>query len=105
MKFVSTRGQSPAVDFSTALTTGLAADGGLYMAASLPKFALSDFSACESLPEVAARLLAPFLDGDALALRRSLKNGCHDGEHMQATAARGGCYRSVTLPPKNVSPG
>ena len=31
MKFVSTSGQSPAVDLRTALTQGLAPDGGLYL--------------------------------------------------------------------------
>jgi threonine synthase len=35
MKFISTRGRSPAVDFRTALFEGLAPDGGLYVPASL----------------------------------------------------------------------
>ncbi|MBA3848679.1 MAG: threonine synthase [Opitutus sp.] len=36
MKFISTRGQSPAVSFSEAVAIGLAPDGGLYLPESLP---------------------------------------------------------------------
>lgn len=36
MKFISTRGESPAVSFSTAVAQGLAPDGGLYLPESLP---------------------------------------------------------------------
>ena len=35
MKFISTRGRAPAVDFRTALFEGLAPDGGLYVPARL----------------------------------------------------------------------
>ena len=36
MKFISTRGEAPAVSFSTAVAQGLAPDGGLYLPESLP---------------------------------------------------------------------
>ncbi|NBB79175.1 MAG: threonine synthase [Verrucomicrobia bacterium] len=36
MQFISTRGQVPAVSFSTAVAQGLAPDGGLYLPESLP---------------------------------------------------------------------
>lgn len=67
MKFVSTRGQSPAVGFSDAVAAGLAPDGGLYVPESLPQFPIEAFDGCSTLPEVAARLIAPFLEGDRLA--------------------------------------
>lgn len=67
MKYISTRGHSPALGLSAALAAGLAPDGGLYVPQSLPKFAPSDFDGCSDLPGVAARLLAPFFEGDALA--------------------------------------
>ena len=67
MKFVSTRGQSPAVDFSTAVAAGLAPDAGLYVPATLPQLTSDDFSSCSSLADVGTRLLAPFLAGDRLA--------------------------------------
>ncbi|MCC6415343.1 MAG: threonine synthase [Opitutaceae bacterium] len=36
MKYISTRGQSPALGFSDAVATGLAPDGGLYLPETLP---------------------------------------------------------------------
>lgn len=38
MKFLSTRGQCPAVNYSLALKAGLAPDGGLYVPESFPQF-------------------------------------------------------------------
>ncbi|PAW66391.1 MAG: threonine synthase [Opitutia bacterium Tous-C1TDCM] len=38
MKFLSTRGQTPALGFSDAVATGLAPDGGLYLPETLPDF-------------------------------------------------------------------
>ena len=67
MKYVSTRGNSPALGLSAALAAGLASDGGLYVPQSLPKFQPADFNRCDDLPAVAARLLAPFFADDALA--------------------------------------
>ena len=67
MKFVSTRGGVPAASLSEAIAAGLAPDGGLYVPESLPHFSPDDFSGCRDLPGTAARLIAPFFDGDALA--------------------------------------
>ena len=67
MKFLSTRGDSPATTLSAAIAAGLAPDGGLYVPAMLPRFAGDDFAGCDSLAKIASRLLAPFFDGDALA--------------------------------------
>jgi len=38
MRFLSTRGQTPALGFSDAVATGLAPDGGLYLPETLPDF-------------------------------------------------------------------
>ncbi len=67
MRFRSTRGGDERLGFSEALWRGLAADGGLYVPESWPQFAFSDFDGAETLPEVAERLLAPFVAGDPLA--------------------------------------
>ena len=67
MNFISTRGKAPAIGLSAAIAAGLAADGGLYVPASLPQLSVTDFDECETLPDVAAKLLAPFFVGDALA--------------------------------------
>ncbi|WP_395622738.1 threonine synthase [Sphingomonas daechungensis] len=66
MKFVSTRGQSPAATLSEALLSGAAPDGGLYMPDALPKAELDLLNPDEPLAEFAARLLRPFFAGDEL---------------------------------------
>ena len=50
MKFVSTRGQTPALGFSDAVATGLAPDGGLYLPESLPQFTAADLARFTPLP-------------------------------------------------------
>ncbi|MDR3388227.1 MAG: threonine synthase [Rudaea sp.] len=67
MKFVSTRGAAPAIGLSAAIAAGLAPDGGLYVPESLPRFAPREFDGRNDLPVIAAKLLAPFFAGDALA--------------------------------------
>jgi threonine synthase len=44
MKYISTRGQSPALRFSEILLGGLAPDGGLYLPESYPQFGDADLS-------------------------------------------------------------
>lgn len=67
MTYISTRGKAPAVSLSDAIAAGLAPDGGLYVPESLPQMSTQAFAGCESLPDVAATLLAPFFADDALA--------------------------------------
>jgi threonine synthase len=67
VKFISTRGASPAASLSDAIAAGLAPDGGLYVPESLPRLRPEDFPKGMPLADVAARLLAPFFEGDALA--------------------------------------
>lgn len=61
MRYVSTRGAAPEVDFEGALLTGLAPDGGLYVPASWP--ALPDLEPEATYAEVAAAVIAPFVEG------------------------------------------
>ena len=63
MRFVSTRGKSPAVSLSEAIRAGAAPDGGLYLPEEQPT---ADIDPALSLSEFAARFLAPFFEGDAL---------------------------------------
>ncbi len=72
MRFRSTRGTRAEVTFSVAMEKGLAPDGGLFVPARLPRFAMTDFRDLESgsdetLGAVATRLLTPFFAGDPLA--------------------------------------
>ena len=49
MKYISTRGQSPALNFSEILLGGLAPDGGLYLPAHYPQFNDADLSAMRGM--------------------------------------------------------
>ena len=48
MKFVSTRGQAPAVSASAAMLEGLAPDGGLYVPARWPSYDVERLSVAGS---------------------------------------------------------
>jgi threonine synthase len=66
MRFVSTRGEAPAVGLSDAIRAGAAPDGGLYMPETVPAPDWAALDPALSLAEFAAILLAPFLAGDRL---------------------------------------
>ena len=65
MKFISTRGKSPAVTAAEAIRRGLAPDGGLYVPDALPVFSASELEALYELPyaELSAAVLERFLPG------------------------------------------
>jgi len=65
--FGSSRGQTSPSTFSAAVLQGLAPDGGLYVPLLWPRLTFADFPAADDLAATGARLLAPFLSGDALA--------------------------------------
>lgn len=69
MHFLSTRGKAPAVGLSEALLAGLAPDGGLYVPEAMPRLEPGDFVPTDTLAGTGARLLAPFAEGDPLALQ------------------------------------
>jgi threonine synthase len=62
MKFISTRGQAPALGFSDAVATGLAPDGGLYLPERLPTFVADDLARFASLsyPELCYEFMSRF---------------------------------------------
>jgi len=65
MKYVSTRGQAPVLDFADVLLAGLAADGGLYVPESWP--ALADgWWATRPYVDVASDVLWPYVEGSSL---------------------------------------
>ena len=49
MNYISTRGKAPILDFTNAMLTGLASDGGLYVANKYPKFSANDIAAFADL--------------------------------------------------------
>ena len=65
MKYISTRGQAPALNFEEVMLTGLAPDGGLYVPETLPTFSqeqIADFGKL-SYSELAFEIMKPFVDG------------------------------------------
>jgi len=66
MQFVSTRGGSPSVSFTTALFAGLAPDGGLYVPASIEPWTPDELANLSrlTLTGIGFRALTPFTQGD-----------------------------------------
>lgn len=71
MKYVSTRGSAPALDFAGVTLAGLASDGGLYLPEEWPQFSAEEIGSMRGLayPELAARIMQPFV-GDCLTPER-----------------------------------
>lgn len=65
MRYVSTRGTAPALDFAGVTLAGLASDGGLYVPESWPQLTREEIAALAGLSyaETAARILAKFTAG------------------------------------------
>ena len=66
MRYVSTRGQAPALSFEEVVLTGLANDGGLYVPETLPHFSAEELAdmAGLSYAEIAFRVMKPFVNGE-----------------------------------------
>ncbi|MFC0268870.1 threonine synthase [Kushneria aurantia] len=66
MRYISTRGEAPALNFEQAMLTGLAPDGGLYVPETLPHFSREELAAMAGQPysEIAFRVMKPFVGGE-----------------------------------------
>lgn len=66
MKYISTRGQSPALNFCEILLGGLAPDGGLYLPETYPQFSDSDLTAMRGMNyrELAFTILSRLIEED-----------------------------------------
>lgn len=78
MRYVSTRGGAPILDFEGALLAGLAVDGGLYLPESWPDFSAAEWRALRGRPyaEIAAAVMAPFTEGSVS--RDALRTLCEE---------------------------
>jgi len=67
VKYISTRGAAPVLDFDDVLLAGLARDGGLYVPESWPHFSADKLRTLKSLsyPELAFEIIKPFV-GDTV---------------------------------------
>lgn len=90
MKYISTRGRAPALDFEAATLAGLASDGGLYLPEQWPHLSRDEISALQGLTyaETAVRVMRPFI-GDSLT-EAALRDLC--------TAAYGGFSHAAVTP-------
>jgi threonine synthase len=68
LRYISTRGSSPALAFDEVLLAGLASDGGLYVPERWPALTGADLAGFRDLSyaELAKRVIAPFV-GDAMS--------------------------------------
>ena len=95
MKFISTRGNAPAVTAAEAICRGLAPDGGLYVPDSLPVFSPEELEALWTMPydALAAAVLEKYLPGySAHELREYTKKAyaSFDAEAVVPLHALGG---------------
>jgi threonine synthase len=67
LRYVSTRGAAPALDFAETVIAGLAPDGGLYVPERFPQWSAQEWRALRGLPyaKAAAAVIAPFV-GDTI---------------------------------------
>jgi len=63
VKYISTRGRAPVLNFEQVLLTGLASDGGLYVPQTLPAFSRAEIAAMAALdyPQLAQKIITPFV--------------------------------------------
>ena len=63
MRYISTRGKAPELNFEDAMLTGLARDGGLYVPAEVPRMSEDEIAALAGLSyeETAFRIMRPFI--------------------------------------------
>jgi len=68
MKYISTRGQAPALNFEDVVIAGLASDGGLYVPEEIPTLTMPEIASLRGLsyPDLAYNIISRFT-GDSLA--------------------------------------
>ncbi|MGM8851522.1 threonine synthase [Salinicola halophyticus] len=66
MRYISTRGQAPALNFEEVVLTGMATDGGLYVPETVPQLSHEELASMAGLSyaEIAFRVMKPFVGGE-----------------------------------------
>ncbi len=96
MRYISTRGDAPALDFEEVMLAGLARDGGLYVPETWPELSqrqIADFAG-KPFADVATDVIAPFV-GDAFS---------RDDLSAMARAAYAGFGHPATTPLVQIAP-
>jgi len=87
LRYISTRGSSPALAFDDVLLAGLASDGGLYVPERWPSLSAEDLRNFAGLayPELAKRVIAPFVGETigAAALASIVDDAYSDFDHPE----------------------
>ena len=89
MRFISTRGEAPALSFEGALLAAMARDGGLLMPEAWPRLTADDIASLAGLDyaDAAYRIMRPFLKGDAcLPDLEAVLEEAYGGFHHPAVA-------------------
>jgi threonine synthase len=87
LKFISTRGEAPALSFEGALMAALAPDGGLFMPEDWPRLESDEIASLAGLDyaDAAHRVMSPYLAGDpCLGDLESVLEEAYDGFHHPA---------------------
>ena len=97
MRFISTRNPADAVSGSTAVLSGLAPDGGLYVPESFPPVSMKDIEGMTALdyPERSARIMSLFFDElsyDELLSITTRAYSTFDGDPAPLVKLDGGLY-------------
>ena len=66
MRYISTRGQAPALNFEEVVLTGMAVDGGLYVPETVPQLSREELASMAGLSyaDIAFRVMKPFVGGE-----------------------------------------
>jgi threonine synthase len=96
MRYVSTRGEAPAIGFWDAVLAGLAPDGGLYVPQEWPRFTTDEIAAFAGQPyaEVAAAVIGKFAGSDI----------AHDELLAMTREAYGAFTHPAVTPVKELAP-
>jgi threonine synthase len=89
LKFISTRGEAPALSFEGALMAALAPDGGLFMPEAWPRLQADEIASLAGLDyaDAAYRVMSPYLAGDpCLGDLEDVLEEAYDGFHHPAVA-------------------
>jgi len=96
LKFISTRGEAPALSFEGALLAALAPDGGLFLPEAWPRLEPSEIAALSGLDyaDAAFRVMRPFVEGDP----------AHDDLEAVLTEAYDGFHHPAVAPLRQIGP-
>ena len=105
MRYISTRGQAPALRFSEILLGGLASDGGLYVPESYPRFSAADLAAMRGMPysELAFTVLSRLIDDIPAVDLKAIIDKTYTGEVYRYT--QNGENAADITPLKTLEPG